>query len=344
MPTFADLALWQNVIAFAVSAGGVWIAGTRLSYYADVISRRTVLGQAVTGVLLLGGITSLPEIAVAGAASLGGNAPLAVNNLLGGFAMQVAILALADIAIRDKTLTFAVPDPIVLLQGALGILLVALVAVGIVVGDSAFLGAGIWTWGVFGLFLCAIVLVSNSARDPSWQAVGQPPGPEIGQTEPEAERGLMRPVIGIALAGLVILVMGYTLARSGEALAAQTGLGDSFFGAVFLAIATSLPEISTVLAAVQLGRYVMAVCDIFGTNLFDITVVLLVDLLYAGGPVLNEVGSFSVAAGLLGILVTAIYLVGLIERRDPVVLGIGLDTLAVVVTYLGGLALLYGLR
>lgn len=343
MPDFAAAPIWLNGIAFAASAGFVWLAGTRLSYYVDAILRHTSLGQAVAGVLLLGGITSLPEIATAGAASVGGNAPLAVNNLLGGFAMQVAILAIADLLIRDKALTFVVPNPVVLLQGALGIILVALVAVGIAVGDIPILGAGAWTWAVFGFFLFSIWLVARSERSPAWQVVGQPQGRDNGQVEPKVERSLKKAVTGTAIAGLVILVMGYALAGSGEALADQTGLGSSFFGAVFVAISTSLPEVSTVLAAVRLGRYVMAMSDIFGTNLFDIALVFLVDLLFLESPVLNHVGTFSILAGLLGILVTAFYLVGLVERRDPVVLGVGLDTLAVIVTYLGGIALLYGL-
>ncbi|QDY99275.1 sodium:calcium antiporter [Nitratireductor mangrovi] len=344
MPSFAGFPVWLNVVAFAVSAGAVWIAGTRLSYYVDAISRHTGLGQAVLGVFLLGGITSLPEIAVAGTASFGGNAPLAVNNLLGGFSMQVAVLAVADLAMRQHALTFAVPNPIVLLQGALGILLVALVCFGIAVGDIAILGAGAWTWGVFALFLFAIRLIARSERQPSWQVVGQPPGPEIGQTETAAEHSLRHAVIGTAVAAAVILCAGYVLSESGEALAEQTGLGSSFFGAVFVAISTSLPEVSTVLAAVRLRRYVMAVSDIFGTNLFDLAVIFLVDLFYFGGPVLNEVGQFSIVAGLIGILVTGLYLVGLIERRNPLVFGIGLDTIAVVVTYLGGIGFLYTLR
>ena len=50
-----------------------------------------------------------------GTAAIGGNAALAVNNLLGGFTMQVTMLALADMAIRRNALTGTVPDPIVLL-------------------------------------------------------------------------------------------------------------------------------------------------------------------------------------------------------------------------------------
>jgi cation:H+ antiporter len=127
-------------------------------------------------------------------------------------------------------------------------------------------------------------------------------------------------------------------------LAEQTGLGASFVGAVLVAIATSLPEVSSTLAAVRLGHLELAFGDIFGTNLFDVAAVALADAVYAGGPVLREVGPFSVCAALLGMLVTGIYLAGLIERRDRVVLRMGVDSLLGLLVYLGGLALLYRLR
>lgn len=344
MIDFAALPLWGLIALFAVSAGAVWAAGTRLAYYADAIARRTGIGSAALGVLLLGGITSSPEIAVAGSAAITGNAELAVNNLLGGFAMQVAILAFADALIRKGALTQAVPDPIVLLQGTLGMLLTALVAAGITVGDIALFGAGVWSWGLFAAFLFSLRLVVQSEGNPSWQVIGQPPAEAVGQEETGAERSALGLYGRTALAGLTIFAMGYLLAQSGESIAEETGLGQSFFGAVFVAIATSLPEISTVIAAIRIRRYVMAVSDIFGTNLFDIALIFLVDLAYSGEPVLNTVGPFSVLAAMIGIVVTGIYMAGLIERRDPMVAGVGFDSLAVGTVYLGGIWMLFNLR
>ena len=69
-----------------------------------------------------------------------------------------------------------------------------------------------------------------------------------------------------------------------------------------------------------------------------------VDAVYAGGPVLNEVGRFSVVAALLGIIVTTLYIAGLVERRDRTILRMGVDSLFVLVAYLGGLIPLYQLR
>jgi cation:H+ antiporter len=102
--------------------------------------------------------------------------------------------------------------------------------------------------------------------------------------------------------------------------------------------------VSTVVASVRLRQYVMAVSDIFGTNLFNIGLVFLVDVAYRGGPVLNEVGRFSVFAAVLGIIVTTIFLVGLIERRDRTIARMGFDSFATLIAYFAGLAVLYTLR
>ena len=61
------------------------------------------------GMLLLAGVTSLPEIAVTFTAAVGGDPALAVNNLLGSVAMKVAILAVADAVIGDDALTAVLP-------------------------------------------------------------------------------------------------------------------------------------------------------------------------------------------------------------------------------------------
>jgi cation:H+ antiporter len=143
----------------------------------------------------------------------------------------------------------------------------------------------------------------------------------------------------------VIVSAGYVLAKTGEAIAHQSGLGENFVGATLVGATTSLPEISTVITAVRIRRYMLAFSDIFGTNLFDCSLIFLIDAVYSGPPVLNEVGTFSSAFGaLLGIIVTLMYVSGLIERRDKTMFRLGIDSWAVLGVYLGGLAILYSLR
>jgi cation:H+ antiporter len=283
MPKFAELSLVANAVAFALAAAAVWFAGTRISEYADAIGERTGIGHAALGVLLLGGITSLPEAAVTVTAAHSGNAGLAVNNLLGGIAMQVAILAVADMAIGRSALTAVVPDPIVLLQGNLNILLLSVVTAAIVVGDTAILGIGVWLWLLLVLYIGGVRLLAVSEGDLPWRIVGQARSePRNGGRSPtkttRKREELSSLVMKTAGAGSIIVVAGYVLSNTGEVIADKSGLGSSFVGAVLLAISTSLPEVSTVLAAVRLGNYTMAISDIFGTNLFDVTLLFLVVL------------------------------------------------------------------
>ena len=165
---FKSYPLWIDIMVFALSAGAVWFAGTRVSRYADTISRQTGIGQAMIGLVLLGGMTSLPEIAVTASSALAGNAALAVNNLLGGMAMQVAILAVAVATASREALTSVVADPVVLVQGALDILLLALVVSVITVGEISLLGIGAGAWAILAFSLVSFWIIVTSQGRHRW--------------------------------------------------------------------------------------------------------------------------------------------------------------------------------
>lgn len=353
---FQGFPLSANITLFCLAAVVVWIAGTRLARYADRIATITGIGHATIGLVLLAGITSLPEVAVSLTSALAGTPTLAVNNLLGGVAMQIAILAVADAIIGKQALTVIAGSPLILLQGTMNILMLVLFAAAVVAGDRPLLVAGAWSWGLLAMYSFSIWTISHSQGSQRWvvqkaqmqrdhQAHAGADGKGSGQAQDGAGDEPLKPVLlRTALAGAAILVAGFLLSRTGDAIAQQTGLGRNFVGAVFMAVSTSLPEISTVFSAVKLHRYEMAISDIFGTGLFNVALVFFVDVVYAGGPVLNEVGQFSVFASLIGALLAAIYLVGLIERRDRTIARMGIDSFAVLAAYLGGLVLLYQLR
>jgi cation:H+ antiporter len=247
-------------------------------------------------------------------------------------------------------LTAVVPNPVVFLQAAFKVFLLNAVARAIGVGDVAVLGVGLWMWLLLLLFGFAMwTLASAKGRRP-WRVVDDQDleGQEKRHAEKEAERdashGLRIAITKAVVAAVVIVAAGYVLSRTGDAIAEQTGLGQSFVGAVLVAIATSLPEVSTVLTAARAGLYTMAVSDIFGTNLFDVALLFVIDAVAGGEPVLNNAGRFSTFAAIIGITVTMIFVAGVAERRNQTILRMGVDSAAVLVTYLAGLVILYFLR
>lgn len=358
MPELAQFPLWVNAVVFLVSAGAIWVTGVRLAAYAEEVARRSGLGHAFVGALLLGGVTSLPEAGTTVSASALGNAPLAINNIFGGIALQVAVLALADWIARGRALSSRIADDTALLQAPLLIAVLAIAVAGVLLPDVLWFGVGIWSAAVLGAAVVAFYLIHRHAVPGRWRpsaakrAAEPLPSLTEQRSEPPSADGegagsiMSNAVLTTALtaAAAVILAAGWALASSADVVAAETGLGSTFVGAVGVAIATSLPEITTTLAAVKLGAYTLAYANIFGANILDAAIIFLADLVYPGSAVLNEVGRSTAIAGLLGIALTTILMVGLVRRRRQVVAGIGIDSALVLAVYLGGVALLYGLR
>lgn len=324
---FANYSIWINIGVFVLAAAAVWWAGTRLTRYADAISEMTGLGQALIGMLLLGGITSLPEIAVAVTAGIAGNAGLAVSNILGGVALQVVIICVGDALLRGQAITFQIARPTVLLQAVFSCLLLCMVVAGVLVGGVSVFGVGLWSSAILLAGILLMWLISRYKNDQSWRPEPEPDH-EKGEQEGKPE-SLGKAVLLTSGMGVVILVAGFLLSKTGDAIAGQTGISENFVGATLVGLATSLPEISTVVTAVRIKRYMMALSDIFGTNIFDLMLIFLIDLAYAGPAVMDEQGSFAAFGAVLGIIVTLIYVSGLIERRDRTLSRLGVDSWAV---------------
>lgn len=349
---FDQLSLGVNATIFTLAALTVWAAGTRLTRYADAVSNRTGLGQALIGALLLGGITSLPELATSSTAALGGSADLAVNNILGGVAMQLAVLALADAVVGERGLSTLAGASSLMLQGNGLMVVLALAAAGIISGSVVVLGVDLWTTALLVVVVLVLASIRNYEVEEKWRPVEteqEETPPELRSesiADPQTFEGISNSRLATytVLAGLTVVAGGFVVTVTGEALSVQTGIGASFTGAILLALATSLPEVSTTLEAVRLGRHRLAVSNIFGANLFDVGLLFVVDVLYRRGAALDAVGEFSLFAALLGILLAGVFVAGILYRRKFVVLRMGIDSAIVLVLYLGGAVILYTLR
>ena len=337
-----DYPAWANGLIFVTAAAILWIAGSRLVRLVDGIARKTGLGQAFAGMLLLGIINCLPEIANVSSASWAGNPTLAVNNLLGSAAINIVLLAVMDGVFGREALTSFVARPTTLMQATLSILVLSVLVIAIAVGDVPLLGIGAGSLTVFTASIGAFWLASHYEQRSTWTTKGGRGSSTASDAGDSQSTEALSLLVGKTLAvAAVIFVAGYCLSQTGDALAEQTGLGSGLVGFVFMGIATSMPELSTITTALRMRKYEMAIGELLGTNLVNISLVLLADAVFAGGPVINEIGRFESVSALLGIVVTAILLIGLLERRNDTFLRMGYDSLAILVTFGLGLVLLY---
>ena len=129
------------------------------------------------------------------------------------------------------------------------------------------------------------------------------------------ERSGLRPaVLSYALAAAVVVGAGAWLPFVGEALAQAYGWHRSLVATLFVAGATSPPELVVTLAARRLGALDMAIANLLGSNLFDIIIIAVDDLFFLRGPLLSHVSDAHAVSAFSALIMTGAVVVGLIIR------------------------------
>lgn len=323
MPTVAVVAL------FAGSAALVWAAGAPLARSTDALSLGWGLGEALGGLLLLAVATNLPEVAIVLSAALHGDLSLAVGNILGGIAVQTAVLLAIDRwGVRDGApLSTRAASPAVRTEAVLVIAMIAAVVAG------AF-GAKLGRFVIFTLgdllvpviWIAGVILLGRT----------RPRGPPIDPASFKIDRSAA-PVF--LLASLATLAGGVGLEATGSALAVRLGWEGALFGATVLAAVTALPEISTGIAAARAGEYELAASDILGGNAF-LPVLLPLATLVAGVSAFASIGPDMLVLCATCAGMTAVFAAALALRPRSRVFGLGPEAGPMLAIYALGLALL----
>jgi cation:H+ antiporter len=331
---------------FAGCAGVIWVAGVALSKSTDALDTRLGLGSALGGLILLAFATNLPEVAITVTAAIKGNLDLAVGNLLGGIAIQTLVLAALDAAGKGpRSLTFLASSLVLALEGVMvvAISVTALMTTQLPVKTNV-AGVSPGTVLIVALWVGSLLVINRARTSLRWKI--EAPESDPGRTrhqkasgaDPQPHKNRSTVVVAgiFGLAALATLVAGYAIEESGNQLASKAGLTGAVFGATILAAATSLPELSTGLAAIKLGDRQLAISDIFGGNAFLPVLFILADLI-GGRPALASAKPTDLLMIGLGTLLTATYVAGLILRPTRRFARLGPDSIAVIVIYALGI-------
>ncbi len=348
MPS-SQLPLAINIGIFATAAAGVWFAGSILALYADTISDRLKLGKAFIGLVFLATATELPEIATTFTAAIKGSASLVLNNMFGGITLQTAILAVTDALIVRGALTSYPRKPTHAMEAALLIVLLTILLAVCVAGEQPIaFNIGLGTVCLATAYATSVWMLRLYDEQGDWLPVDLPdemiPSPNLAIDDKFGGLSTNSLLVRSGLAAIVILICGVLLVEAAATIAVQTQLGSSFVGVTVLAAATSLPELSTTIAAARIGAFTMAISNIFGSNLIMLALLLPADMLYRSGPILQTAGQPEILALISGILVTSIYVVGLLVRRKPQIFRMGVDSACVLMIYVGSVVVLYFAR
>lgn len=327
-----------SLLEFAVCAAVIVVVGTVLTKCADTIAEVTKLGRLLVGSVLLAGATSLPEVTVDVSAIWLGAPDLAVGDLLGSSLINLLILAVLDLTYHSRGHMLSRRSARHALSGSMSVALTALVGLSLLTGPMfghvTLLGISpsllLVAAGYFGGLRIVYhdQIMSAAAAAVSAQAAHDSPGV------------LPRAVLGFVIAAAAILVVGPFMAHTAERFADATGLGRTFVGTTLVALSTSLPEFVTSLAAIRLGAFDLAVGNVFGSNSFNMMLMVPLDIVHPGALTASlaaghGITCFAVILGTQTAIMGQLYNV---ERRwrfiDP-------DAWLVITIVAGALALVY---
>lgn len=320
-------------VYFGLSAFVIVLAAMRLAEYGDAIALRTRLGGMFIGTLLIAGATSLPELLTTINSLSQGSPNLAAGNLFGSNMLNMALLAVLDMAHRrERILRKAALKHA--LTGSLATLLIGL-AVFFVMADIP------WRVGWVGAdslviilgYLIAVRLLQTSNAAASKVAVVQ--------AVPQGTPGLGTSIFGFLVATGALIFISPILVRSSLEIAEITGLGATFIGTTLVALVTSLPELVTTLTAARLGADDMAIGNLFGSNMFNMFAIGLTDLFYLDGRFLSVIDPAFLLVGMLGLIMTGLGLVGNLAKIERRLFLVETDALLLFLVYFGGMWLLY---
>lgn len=250
---------WSIFIEFAVLALAIGVSGYFLSLYGDVIAEKTGLGGTWVGLAMLATVTSLPELVTGVSAATYVDAPnIALGDALGSCVFNLLLIVFLDFLHRGASVYTRISQGHILSAG-FGVVLLGFMAFNIVLYQHgvglSLAHVGLYTPITVLFYIFAVRTVFRYEKAQRLVVVE-----EIAERYPKIS--LIKALTRYFLAAAVVVLMGIRLPVTAEHLAAAMGWHRSFVGTVFVALATSLPEVAVTFSALRIGALDMAISDL----------------------------------------------------------------------------------
>ena len=303
---------WLAWAAFGAVVAIIGAAGYRMCKAADDIAEISGLSRAWVGLLLLSIATSLPELVTGLSAITLFDAPnVAVGDALGSCVFNLLILVVLELLARGESL-YARAGSGHTVSAAFGVVLSGFIAFSILVAPASpalRIGhVGLYTPVILGAYFVALYTVFQHERR-TIAAVGHQP--LIPGVDPRSLRTAVR---RYAVSAAFVIGAGAVLPRIAVEIARQMGWSNTFVGTIFVAFATSVPEVAVSITAMTIGSVDMAVANLLGSNLFDVAILALDDLVYTAGPILSAVSPSHAVTAVSAAVMSGVAIVGFSYR------------------------------
>jgi cation:H+ antiporter len=315
---------------FAICIALIAVAGPALARYGDIIASKTGLSRSWIGLLLLATATSLPELFTGVSAVTVAAAPnIAVGDALGSCIFNLAMLVVLDVMHRGDSVFVRMDQGHVLTAG-FGVILIGFAGASLLLGASGFapnfFHIGVYTPILIVLYFVAMrVAFDYETRQPAIAA----------SPDAVSKVGLGRAIIGYLAAAAVVAGAGVWLPFVGLEISAAMGWRATFVGTLFVAAATSAPEMIVTIAALRLGALDMGIANLLGSNLFNMLVLAIDDIAYLHGSLFVAASPAHAVTAFAAVIMSGIVIVALLCKPSTRFFGtVGWVSLSLTIVYL----------
>lgn len=268
------------LIYFVTAAAVVWFS-ILASRYIDMIDRSTRISGAFLGGVLLSAITSLPELFTSISATvLIDNPSLCIGNVLGSNLFNFGMLAVVILCFLKGFSSAHLSRSHNFVMLFLMLMYLALVVNWQWMNDDAIIfGSNDDAWlYISPTSIIIVLLYALTVRFLAGDGNSQP-----DEESDEVNLSLRTIVVRFVLASVGIIVASIILTYVTDDIATELNLGSGLAGALFLGVATSLPEVTSTISLFRMRNFDIAFGNIAGSNVFNYFVLAIADVLYAGG-------------------------------------------------------------
>lgn len=250
----------------------IWFS-IKAADYVDLLDKKTNISGAFIGGVLLAAITSLPEFFTSlSAALILDNSELVLGNILGSNIFNLATLGIVLIVFLKVFIKDKISDNHYMTS--LFVLLTNVALFFPVYFSKDF--------NVFNISLVSIIILIFYFVSLKFMANDNT---EVESEEDNCKLSIKQIVVRFILASIGLVIASIFITYVTEIISEKLNLSASLSGALFLGIATSLPEVTSVIALAKKSKFNLVVGNIIGSNMFNLFIICVTDILYIGKSV-----------------------------------------------------------
>ena len=283
--------MWVGI--YAALAVCVVFFSIKLANYVDLIDKKTDLSGAFIGGVILAAVTSLPELFTSISAVLFVKQPdLVMGNILGSNLFNMCIFGGAAL-IAAKSLCKSTIGNSHLKTTVITFIMFAIMLLPVVFKkDYTVVGISVYSIILLVLYACSIKFMAGDSAE--------------SEGEDTSDLTLKQIIVRFIIMAVLLVTASIFITVAADHLSEEFNLGKTVGGALFLGVATSLPELTSSIALIRKGNFNACAGNVMGSGVFNFCIIAIADILYRGGSVYISNDKSSSYLNIFGLAATAV--------------------------------------